>query len=572
MVSSSAPLRPQRWSSIELDYSDGLLSLSVEALDGCERFALESIDGGDMDSDAGLSSFCLAAITGPQGRHSHFDGKIARPEIRDGGRIAATWAMGSTPASRTVVDTSGNQRHGTLLNRPQKGMTGPEWAGDSSGWSEVPEQYDAVAFHRDDLSDAGWPGTFDFTVPEDLPSGVYGFELCCGECKDTIPFFVTPPAGTRTAPIAFVVPVFSYLAYANERHWWPNPGIEAIAGAPLEEIVGPMERWAEEQELLSLYDYHSDGTGNAHASLRRPLVNVRHDYRHPLLRGPHQLSGDIITLDWLRRTGQPVDILTDYCLHERGAEALRDYQCVITGSHPEYVTTQILDAFEVYATSGGNIMHMGGNAFYFVVSVYEEEPHIIEVRRGPGGTIPWQSAPGEFRQAATGELGGLWRWRGRSAHSLFGTGTSAVSFEPARPFVIEPSALDNQATAWIFEGIDGPQVNSVGKLFGGAAGFEMDAMRHDLGTPWDTVKLAQAGDFGAMAFQAIEDVIGTGPLCEAFCHLAYRKLHSGGQIFSAPSISWTSCLSDDTDGNPVALITSNVLGRFLRGDEEKRHA
>ena len=54
--------------------------------------------------------------------------------------------------------------------------------------------------------------------------------------------------------------------------------------------IGPLKRWAEANDLISAYDYHSDGTGNAHAALRRPPVDMRPDYQHPLLRGPHPLA------------------------------------------------------------------------------------------------------------------------------------------------------------------------------------------------------------------------------------------------------------------------------------------
>jgi N,N-dimethylformamidase len=447
-------------------------------------------------------------------------------------------------------------------------MTGPAWVGNSTGWTDAPDQYNAIAFHRDDLSDARWPVTFSFEVPADMTSGAYGFEIRGKAGQDTLPFFVTARQNEAAAPLAFVVPLFSYLAYANERHWWTNPAVEQIAGAPLEEIIGPLERWGEAEELLSLYDYHSDGTGNAHASLRRPLVNMRADYKHPLLRGPHQLSGDILTLEWLRSIGQPVDILTDYCLHQRGDRALAEYRCVMTGSHPEYASTQLLNAFEHYVANGGNLLHMGGNAFYFVVSLYEDEPYVMEVRRGMSGTIPWQSEPGESRQAATGELSGLWRWRGRSAHRLVGTGTSVVSFGQGRPFVRTNLDDKDSELNWIFEGIDTQEIHAHGYLFGGPAGFEMDAMRYDLGTPAGTVKLAVADGFGELSFQALEDVLGTGPMAESLCHMTYRKLHSGGQIFSAPSISWTSCLNDNGGKNDVARITQNVLHRFLAPEDE----
>jgi N,N-dimethylformamidase len=451
-----------------------------------------------------------------------------------------------------------------LVQTPQRGVTGPDWNGLSGGWSEDPAGYDAIAFHSDDLTDAGWPESFTFTPPAGLPSEAYGIELRQGDQRDLVPFFVLPAADAEPAPLAFLVPSFSYLAYANERHWWTNPGVEAIAGAPLDAIVGPIERWAEEMRLISAYDYHRDGSGCTHASLRRPLVNMRADYRHPLLRGPHQLGADIATIEWLRSIGQRFDIITDHVLHERGAEVLKPYRAVMTGSHPEYVSTALFDAVEAYVGDGGRLIHLGGNAFYFVTSIFAEEPHVIEVRRGHAGTIPWQSPPGEVRQAATGEPGGLWRWRGRSAHRLLGTGTAAVSFGQGRPYVRDAASHD-PAFAWIFEGIDPAVIDAEAELLGGPSGFEVDAMRADLGTPLDTVRLATATGFDpALTFIASEDVLSTGTAGAMESHIAYRRLASGGRVFSAPSIAWTSCLADRGGDNDVARITANVIRAFTR--------
>ncbi|WP_144097545.1 N,N-dimethylformamidase beta subunit family domain-containing protein [Croceicoccus sediminis] len=556
-VRSATPLPSLRWTHCEMRFANESLHLSAQTDDGyisreCSFPAVSAVPL----QEAG--PFCLAAIAAGDARIGHYDGKIARPRIDDGDRPVARWELGRAPASRIVHDAGPDGRHGTLLNRPQKGMTGPDWRGNSTGWAEAPEEYDAIAFHDDDLVDADWPETFSFEVPADLPPGTYGFVVEGEEGSDCLPFFVTSPE--PRAPVAFLVPLFSYLAYANERHWWGSPDIEAIAGAPLDEIVGPLERWAEGQRLLSPYDRHGDNTGVAHAGLRRPLVNMRADYVHPLLQGPHQLSGDILILDWLRQIGQPVDIVTDFCLHERGADALAGYRCVMTGSHPEYVSEQVLDALAGHTRRGGNILHMGGNAFYAVTSVFAEEGDVVEIRRGFGGTIPWQSEPGEARQAATGELSGLWRWRGRSAQRLVGTGTSAVSFGKGSAF-----RRTDDATAdfdWMFEGV-GDTVDAHGTLSGGPAGFEVDSSRHSLGTPTDTVVVASAAALGDPAFLAIEDMIATGPQAAPSCHLTYRRDPSGAQTFSAASIAWSSCLLSNGGDNDVAAMTANILRKFL---------
>ncbi|ARR56146.1 hypothetical protein HY78_23155 [Rhizorhabdus wittichii DC-6] len=563
-IVTGRPLAAARWSEVRVETRGDRIVLSVRTAD--EGIADGSGEAALPPTDLKIDpqAFYIAAIIENDLPVACFDGKIARPRVADGGALLAAWNFAKDPGSPVVIDEGPAARHGRLFQTPQRGVTDPEWDGLSGGWSEDPEGYDAIAFHSDDLTDAGWPESFAFTPPADLPSEAYGIELRQGDQRDVVPFFVLPAPDAEPAPLAFLVPSFSYLAYANERHWWTNPGVEAIAGAPLDAIVAPIERWAEEARLISAYDYHRDGSGCAHASLRRPLVNMRADYRHPLLRGPHQLGADIATIEWLRSTGQRFDVITDHVLHERGVEALKPYRAVMTGSHPEYVSAALFDAVEAYVGGGGRLIHLGGNAFYFVTSVFAEEPHVIEVRRGHAGTIPWQSPPGETRQAATGEPGGLWRWRGRSAHRLLGTGTAAVSFGEGRPYVRDAASHD-PAFAWMFDGVDATAIDARAELLGGPSGFEVDAMRADLGTPADTVRLATATGFDpALTFIASEDVLSTGTAGAMESHIAYRRLAGGGRVFSAPSIAWTSCLADRGGDNDVARITANVIRAFTR--------
>ena len=88
----------------------------------------------------------------------------------------------------------------------------------------APELYGAIHFHDDHLDDAEWEVGFKLKVPENLRSGVYAARLKSNDAEDYIPFFVRPPIKTSTAPILFLVPTNSYLAYANFH--WNNPGVD----------------------------------------------------------------------------------------------------------------------------------------------------------------------------------------------------------------------------------------------------------------------------------------------------------------------------------------------------------
>src|SRR6185369_978890 len=101
---------------------------------------------------------------------------------------------------------------------------------------------------------------------------------------------------------------------------------------------------------------------------------------------------------------------------------LKNYRCVITGSHPEYHTLPMIDAFQAYLATGGRLMYLGGNGFYWRVATHADWPDAIEVRRGEAGTRCHELPAGERYQAFDGAFGGLWRSQGRAPQSLVGIG------------------------------------------------------------------------------------------------------------------------------------------------------
>ena len=311
---------------------------------------------------------------------------------------------------------------------PARGVTGHDWRGDETDFLEAPGEYGAIHFHDDDLDDAGWEVDFEFQVPTDLESGVYAARLRAGKGEDHVPFFVRPRKGMATAPIALLIPTFSYLAYGNF-----EPGLP--------------------RQLLSLYDHHSDGSGVFYVSRLRPILNMRPDglefWRDST--HPHQLSADLHLVDWLHGKDHRNDVITDEDLHLEGAALLAPYKVVVTGSHPEYWSGQMLDGLQQFLSKGGRLMYLGGNGFYWVTSM-DPEGHTIEIRRR-AGTQTWEAAAGEYHHSTTGELGGLWRFRGRPAQQLVGVGFSALGPEPGRPYRRQPGSFDPRAT-FIFEGIE----------------------------------------------------------------------------------------------------------------------
>ena len=370
----------------------------------------------------------------------HFDGKIDGPRLFDRAlspqeieslkmgalppnlrdAVAAAWDFGRDFASVKVTDVSPNGLHGQVVNMPVRAVTGHNWSGNAYSFQHSPSEYAAIHFHDDDLEDAGWEADFQLQVPPEMKSGIYASHLVAGNGEDYAPFFVRPALGKPTASILFLAATASYLAYAdakffaNPDRFFSNPSawLRHQGQEPTIPASQIQDQFVVEHDLLSLYNHHSDGSGDSHASRLRHLVNMRPKYSLPRLKNQgsgvpyaHQLNADLHFTDWMETKGHRYDVATDDDLHFDGATLLAPYHVEVTGTDPEYWSAQMLDALEAYLAHGGRVMYLGGNGFFWVTSFHPERPHVIGVRRWHG-TRAWEAEPGEYYQASTGELGG----------------------------------------------------------------------------------------------------------------------------------------------------------------------
>jgi N,N-dimethylformamidase len=179
----------------------------------------------------------------------------------------------------------------------------------------------------------------------------------------------------------------------------------------------------------------------------------------------------------------------------------------------------------------------------------------------------WRSAPGEVHHASTGELGGIWRLRGRAPQRLTGIGFTAQGFDESLPYELTEAASDPRA-AWIFDGVDTQSIGAYGSVLGGAGGFEIDRADPALGTPPHALVLATARGFSDVYQGASEDILtsdskqgGTvSPLVRA--DIVFYETPNGGAVFSTGSIAWCGALLDDDGANDVSRVTENVLRQF----------
>lgn len=414
------------------------------------------------------------------------------PEALDGADAAAHlayWHFGLDISGDVLRDIGSQSLEGRVYNLPTRGVRGSRWSGREMSWAHAPDEYAAIHFHEGDLYDCGWATDFVFDVPEDLPSGVYGFRLRCQESEDIVPFFVRPAAGAPKAKVAVLFSTLTYLAYSN----YPRTNYD-------DKYIARSEAWGSfphhpalyPQFGRSLYDVHSDGSGVMFSSMLRPQLLMRPGffaYIDEHGSGLRHFPADMHLVSWLAAKGIEADVVTDHDLDAEGVAALDGYAVVLTVTHPEYHTTATLDAIQDYISQGGNFGYLGGNGFYWRVATSLQYPGAMELRRSESGVRMWEVETGEAYQAFDARYGGLWLKNDRPPQRLVGIGMSAQGAYNASYYRRTEASRDPNLD-WLFKGIDDEVLGDFGLSGGGAAGFELDIVDYDLGTPRDAIVLA----------------------------------------------------------------------------------
>ncbi len=496
-------------------------------------------------------------------------------------RVAGAWDFHANItthiASTYIVDTSASAMNGHAINLPARGMTGFNWSGDEIVYHHKPEEYGAIHFHDDDIDDARWDVDFDFTIPEGLGSGVYAARMRIGgddspDTEDFIPFVVRPPRGVATAKIALILPTNSYMAYSNDNLGTNSVVAQLLAGKV--PVMSASDLYLNEHREygLSTYSLHSDGSGVCYSSRLRPILNMRPKYRHWLSPSLWQLNADLHLVDWLEEKNFEYDVHTDEDLHREGVGLLNRYRTVLTGSHPEYTSEKMHEAYDSYQLQGGRWIYLGADGFYWISEYHPDNENIIEVRKGEAGTRAWTANPGEYNNAFDGKFGGMWRARGRIPSKLCGLTFTAYGFDVSSYYRREEDSKRPEC-AWIFEGVGEDEViGDFGLVGGGAAGLELD--RYDLafGTPHNAYLLARSEGHTNLMLQVNEEIhfavrgyYGGGtenPQVRA--DMIYYKTPNDGALFAPGSLSWCGSLSHNNYNNNVSRILENAIRGFLK--------
>jgi N,N-dimethylformamidase len=565
------PLRARTWYRVWASADATTGKLRVGQLPLKRAYAMDDEGEASMTAPAPLAVDAKRPIligaeeAADRPAHRCFNGKIEAPSIAG----IAGWDFTRRMGSMEIEDTGPNGLHGRLVNLPTRAMKGASWTGSERDWKRAPHHYAAIHFHDDDLHDCGWADDFTFTIPEGQRSGVYGMELACGPHRDIIPFFVPPELGKPQAKVCYLAGTFTYQVYSNySRVAFDQAFRERIAhwqACPYYPAEHP-------DYGLSTYHHHRDGSGVAYSSRLRPLLTWRPNalaYNDAAGSGLRHLPADTHLTGWLDRMGIDFDVITDHDLEREGVALLAPYKVVLTGTHPEYHTENTLDALQAYTETGGRLMYLGGNGFYWRVALSEKVPGAIEVRRTEGGIRTWAAEPGEYYHAFDGAYGGLWRRSDRPPNLLCGIGFTSQGTFVGNAYRRTAASRDNRH-AWIFEGVKEELFGGDGFSGGGAAGFELDRLDHRLGSPLNAAVLASSEGHDRKNFVVVhEERLGfdttiPGQTLEQLIRadMVYVEKPADGAVFSVGSITYCGGLPVNDFDNDVSRLTFNVVNRL----------
>jgi len=228
----------------------------------------------------------------------------------------------------------------------------------------------------------------------------------------------------------------------------------------------------------------------------------------------------------------------------------------------------MLDSLQSYVDSGGNLVYLGGNGFYWKITRVPTLPGVIELRRAEGGIRAWSPKPGESHHQLDGGYGGLWRRNGRPPQKLVGVGFSAQGLFESSYYKRTRESYDEDVS-WIFDGVGEEKLGDYGFSGGGAAGFELDRADQELGTPPETVILAVSENHSESFIAVPEELLthtrtetGEDPEDLIRAEIVYCPKPNGGAIFSVGSICFCGSLNHNAGDNGVSKMLENVIRRF----------
>ena len=282
-LSAEHPLVLHRWAKLVDTYDPAAaqIRLTVEPLVVAPGDVLTArpwagectVDASTTVASDGPLLFAAREVDGVRDRH--FDGRLDGCALgfRADAPVEARWDFSLDISTDRISNTGPHQLDGAVRQLPMRGIPGANWTGEVHDWTVDRTHYGAIHFHADDLADAEWEPACTFTIPDELPSGVYALRTRAGDSEDHAVFFVLASPDRPHADVAWLAPTMTYRAYANTRL---TASPNAVFGSGVRIDVANDRYLAEHPEVgLGIYQVHADRHGVAHSSHLRPVMNMK---------------------------------------------------------------------------------------------------------------------------------------------------------------------------------------------------------------------------------------------------------------------------------------------------------
>ena len=181
--------------------------------------------------------------------------------------------------------------------------------------------------------------------------------------------------------------------------------------------------------------------------------------------------------------------------------------------------------------------------------------------------LDWASEPGEYYHAFDGSYGGLWRRQGKAPQKIVGIGFTAQGNFNGSYYVRKNY---EEKYNWIFNGVPSKKLGDFGLSGFGAAGFELDKVDFNLGSPKNIIILASSENHGKDFILVPEEQLThitnlSGlPIKENLkSDMIYYENSNGGKLFSVGSITFCGSLPTNKFNNNISIILKNVINKFI---------
>jgi hypothetical protein len=381
-----------------------------------------------------------------------------------------------------------------------------------------------VAWNEDGYSN---PALHQYVTAPDR-SGLYYFQAQTEHGAEfSFPWIVAP--GEPSAPLAVLASNITWNAYNSfgGRSNYINP--DRLPPQPTVNARLELRRYTDPENVT----YGTDDYAPLSFERPEPINHIDAKTKiTDLIEGRaacHVAPAEWRLLGWLEREQFDYDYYAETQLHD-GTLELDAYKVLIISTHPEYWSRAMYQAVKSWVhVRGGKLMYLGGNGLNCEAELVD---HTKVIYRN-----------GDARAQKRAGYESRFHARVESEAALLGVVFSETGIMTGAPFRVR------KAAHWAFAGTNLED----GALFGEAS---LHARCPGGASAHETDKVSASSPPNV-------EVIAKGTnVDEGGAELACYQTSSGGAVFAAGSIAWTSSILVD---ECVSRITANVLQRFLGG-------